>query len=165
MKTGKKLPAYAERLWINLQSNLIDFHKTLLEIFESEAWKPQYETFTEAWTDKMSNITFAPELLAPIAYQMFNEGATPDQVADSVKGIGPSIAEDLKQQKDNGVSVDQASTVVRRHRRKLPGDFGYIRIKVGRDTLKEWKRLANQHGMTVAGVALPAIADAFRELG
>jgi hypothetical protein len=101
------LPAYKERLRLNAQSNMLDFSKTLIEIIEQEAWTPTYESFTEAYTDKLGNITFARELLPHIMYAMFNEGTSPEAVADAIKGVVPEAAERIKKQKDSGVPASR----------------------------------------------------------
>lgn len=165
MNKARPLSAYAERLWLNLQSNLLDFHKTLIEIIESEAWKPTYETFTDAWTARMSNISFAQELLPHIAYQMFNEGRTTNEITEVVQGIGPEVAAILKEQQDSGVPADEATTVVRQHRRKLPGEWKWLRIKVGADEIRGWKRIARRNGTSMQAVALTAIRAAFEGMG
>jgi hypothetical protein len=50
-----------EMLWLRLQSNLVNFHKTLIEIIEKQAWE-QGGSFTDAWDAKMGNLSFAPKL-------------------------------------------------------------------------------------------------------
>jgi hypothetical protein len=165
-KSQRPLPAYAEKLWTRLQSNFLDTYKTLAEILETEAWKPTYATFTDAYTDRMANITFAPEMLPHIAYRMFAEGATPDQVTDAVKHVGPQAARRLKEQRDDGVPADQATTTrVREHRRNLPGPWKWLRLKVNNDVHREWMAIARRHHTTVAAVALRAAKAAFEELG
>jgi hypothetical protein len=161
--TKKRLSAHSERLWLNLQSSLLDFHKTLIEIIENMAWKPAYETFTDAWTAKMSNISFAPELLPHIMYQMFNEGATVEDVADAVKGVGPDAVERVKQQKDNDVPAEYVH--VRDYHRKPPARPATLHVNVGQSALTQYNRIAKKLGMTVEDIAREAIARRFRTLG
>lgn len=162
MKQGK-LPAHAERLWLNLQSNFLDATKIIIEIIETEAWKPAYESFTDAWADKMSNISLASELLPHVVYQMFGEGATVEEVADKVKGVGPEKAKSLKRQRQSGVPASEASTVVREHSRRRPTRY-WISFEIDLDTNREYHNKAKRHGTTVSDVAMRATAEAFEKM-
>jgi len=162
MNTPKrpKLSLDKEQLWADLANDLTHFNKRLLEIIAAEAWKPAYETFTDAWADKMSGITLAQELLPHIMYAMFDEGNTVEEVVENVKGVGPEVAKRVKKQKDSGVPVDQATIVVRRHKRKpaerhfLP-DVELDEAAVGE--LRGWKRSAKKLGMSWDVFVLSAI--------
>lgn len=158
------LPTYKERLWLNAQSNLLDFNKTLIEIIEQEAWTPTYDTFTDAYAAKLGNISFARELLPHIMYAMFNEGATVEQVVDAVKGVGADVAERVKNQKDTGVPADKASVTVRKHKRKLPGPWRWLRLKVDGTKHQEWALKAHANNTTIADVVLSAADAAFAEM-
>ena len=144
-------------------------YKTLAEILEVEAWKPTYETFTDAYNDKMHNITFAPELLPHIAYKMFDEGATPEQVADAVKGIGPEKAKRLKEERDSGVPAHSATGHPVRvrgngpYQRKLPED-NWVKLNVAPEVLQEWKRIAKQRKRTVESIVMEAATQKFKRL-
>ena len=174
MATGKRpikdtkdpAVAWAEKLWERLHSSLLDSQKTIVEIIAARAWEPLgYESFSKAWVDKMSGIAIASELLPHVVYELLDEGLPAAEVASAVKGVGPGFVERLKEQKDSGVPVEKAAmTVVRRHRRKLPGQPSHLHIEVDSATLKRWQRIARQYGVTVQEVALPAIAAAFEEL-
>jgi hypothetical protein len=158
--------AWAEKLWERLESGLLDVQNTIIAIIDAKAWEPLgYESFSKAWVDKiMSKITIASELRPHVVYQMFDEGLTADQIADAVKGITPETARNLKRQKGHGVPPDQATTTVRQHRRKLPGQWSYLHLKVENETLVEWKRRAEASGRTVNEIALAAVTLVFDEL-
>jgi hypothetical protein len=164
MVMTQPLPAYAERLWIKLQSNLLDAYKAVIEIIETEAWKPTYDSFFDAWDDKMASISFAPQVRTYVAYQMFNEGRTPDDVADAVKGLTPDSAERLKEQKEHGVPPEHATTTVRRHQRKRPGEAKYLHLRVPHETLLGWRRIARENRRSVDDIALEAVTAAFEAL-
>jgi hypothetical protein len=164
-RTRPPLPAHAERLWLNLQSNLLDFNKTLIEIIEVEAWKPVYETFTDAYEDKLSNISFARELLPHLMYAMFDQGATPKKVADAVKGVTTEVARNVKKQKDAGLPANKATTYIRRRTVcKMPEPKGILRMELGVRKLNDWKRKAARNNTTVEAVVLSAADAAFAEL-
>lgn len=158
--------AWAEKLWKRLEAGLLDTQNTIIAIIDSRAWEPLgYESFSKAWIDRiMSKVTISAELRPHVVYQMFSEGLTADQVADAVKGVTPETAEVLERQKKNGVPADQATTVVRRHNRRKPSKWSYLHIQVDNTTLKEWKQLAEEHGVAMNDIALEAVTAAFKKL-
>lgn len=159
--------AWAERLWQRLESDLLSAQNTIIAIIDAKAWEPLgYESFSKAWIDKiMPTVTISAELRPHVVYQMFNEGLTADQVADAVKGVSPEAAERLKDQKDHGVPADRATTtVVRRHQRKLPGNWKFLHLKVDTQKLKKWDRIAKENDSTVKEIALEAVEAVFDEL-
>lgn len=158
--------AWADQLWKRLESNLLDAQSTIIAIIDARAWEPLgYESFSKAWIDRiMSTVTISAELRPHVVYQMFSEGLTSDQVADVVKGVTPETAARLKEQQEHGVPADQASTVVRRHRRKLPGEWGFLHLKVSTAELKDWHRIAKKHRRLAKDVAVEAVRAAFDEL-
>ena len=82
-----------------------------------------------------------------------------------LKASVPETAERVKQQKDSGVPADQATTVdVRKHRRKLPGPWKWLRLKVDGDVHRTWQRIAKKHHTTVATVVMNAATAAFEEM-
>lgn len=155
---------WAEDLWEKLHKGFLDMEQTLMTIIASEAWKPVgYNTFAEAWTAKMSDITLASEIRPHVVYAMLDEGATVEEIADTIKGVGPEQAENLKRQKNNGVRAKDASTIVRKHRRRLPQRH-FVTIEVDADTRRAWGRIAKAHNTTVEDIALPAVQAAFEAL-
>ena len=53
------------------------------------------------------------------------------------------------------------TTTVRRHQRKLPGAWKWLRLKVDGDTHREWARIAKRNNTIVAEIALKAVKAAF----
>lgn len=157
---------WAEDLWEKLHKGFLDMEQTLTTIIASEAWKPLgYSTFAEAWAAKMSDITLASEIRPHVVYAMLDEGATIEEIADTVKGVSVETVERLEEQKDNGVPADMATTTtVRRHKRKLPGARKFIHIQIDADTHREWQRKAKLHDTTINAVALTAVTAAFEDL-
>ena len=158
--------AWAENLWERLHKTFLDMEETLTTIIRSEAWKPLgYNSFTEAWAAKMGDITLASEIRPHVVYRMLDEGASVEEIADTVKGVSVETVECLEEQKDNGVPADMATTTtVRRHKRKLPGARRFIHIEIDADTHREWQRKAKLHDTTINAVALTAVTAAFEDL-
>jgi hypothetical protein len=158
-------PQQARALWRKLRQHFTSAESVIKEIIAERAWEPLgYTSFAEAWDDTMRDVTLAPELRAHVVYQMFDEGCTDEEVTETVHGVGPAVAESLRQEKSHGVPPERARTMVRRHHRMLPERKGILKIEVGTDTLKTWRRIASEHGMTVQEIALPAIEAAFEAL-
>lgn len=157
---------WAEKLWARLESGLLDVQNTIIAIIDARAWEPLgYESFSKAWIDKiMPRVTISAELRPHVVYQMFEEGLTTDQVADAVKGVTPEAAKSLGRQRKNGVSADKATTIVRQHRRKKPGGWGFLHLKVDAETLKNWHQIAKANDTTAKDFALEVVTAAFDEL-
>jgi hypothetical protein len=157
--------AWAEKLWTRLETNLLDTQNTLIAIIDAHAWEPLgYESFSKAWVDRiMSRITLAAELRPHVVYQMFSEGLTAEQVAGAVKGVTPESAQRFKEQQDNGVPPEQATTV-RRHQRRLPGPWKFVHLKVDPSTLADWRRIAQTRGRSVTAMALEFVTAGFDKL-
>ena len=164
MATGRTKIARAEKLWERLHSSLFDFQATLIEIIDTKAWEPLgYESFSKAWIEKMADITIGAELLGHVVYELLDEELAVEEVVDVLKGVGPERVERFAEEKAAGVPAAEATgtTVVRRHRRSLPGKPSHLHIEVDSATLKRWQRIAKKRGVTVQAVALPAVAAAF----
>jgi hypothetical protein len=158
--------AWAEKLWQRLETGLLDTQNTIIAIIDAHAWEPLgYESFSKAWIDRiMSKITIAAELRPHVVYQMFSEGLTAKQVAAAVKGVSPDTAARLKEQQDRGVPADAAAITVRQHRRKHPGNWRFLHLKVDTGTLAEWHRIARAQHRPTAEIALEAVTAAFEQL-
>jgi hypothetical protein len=64
----RPLPAHAQRLWAQLQSNFLDLTKTLMEIIETEAWKPTWSSVLPSMNiwDVMCGNSSSAKLIADI---------------------------------------------------------------------------------------------------
>lgn len=156
----------AVALWQSLRSHFINAAKVIEEIIERRAWEPMgYESFTEAWTAQLGDVTLAVEVRPHIVYQMLTEGYDYDAVAAAVKGVGRDRAESLDRQRRNGVPAKDASmSVVREHLRKQPSAAAYIHVPVGPIALRRYREIAEKREMTVEQIAAEAIAARFEEL-
>jgi len=159
--------AVAENLWEALRSGFLGTEKTIVEIIKARAWEPLgYETFTDAWVKEVADISIANELLPHVVYQMFAEGLTVDEVAETVKGIGADRAESLDRQRRHGIPAHAASMYeVRRHMRRRPRPADTIHVVVGPAVLQDCHRIATQVGRSVEDIAKEAIMARFAELG
>lgn len=157
--------AKAAALWDKLRANFLDQELILKEIISERAWEPLgYQTFADAWNAKMSHVTLFAEFRPHVVYQLLAEGSSPEDVAASVRGIGPESAEFLDRQRKSGLAADEASTVVREHNRKLPSPDDTLHVKVGKTWLTEYRRIAKRLDLNVEQVAKQAIAARFKEL-
>lgn len=101
----------AETLWSDLRTNLLDAQDNISKIIATKAWEPLgYDTFTEAWTDRLGDLKLYGELRAVVVYAMFDEGATTADVTVSMSGVGPATAKALKQAHGKGLEAKDANT-------------------------------------------------------
>ncbi|AER47603.1 hypothetical protein DS6A_49 [Mycobacterium phage DS6A] len=150
----------ADRLWDDLRGHFVAAQDAIKAIIKAEAWKPLgYDTFAEAWTARMGDVTLATEARPHVVYQMLAEGVPADDVALATKGVGPETVRELDRQRKNGVPADHA--VVRRHLRRRPSAPDTLHVKLTAATLTEYHRVAAAAGVTVEEVAREAIAERF----
>lgn len=163
----------ATKLWEQLRSHFVNAQKVIEEIIETQAWEPMgYASFSEAWTAQMSDITIATEIRPYVVYQMITEGASDEQVAAHVKGVGRDRAAALRRQRGNGVPAAHASlhvraedqSVVREHLRAKPSAPDTVHLKLGTVKLRRYQKIAKKRGMSVEDIALQAIEARFSEL-
>lgn len=101
----------AETIWSDLRGNLLAAQDNISKIIATKAWEPLgYDTFTEAWTDRLGDLKLYGELRAVVVYAMFDEGATTADVTVSMSGVGPSAAKALKQAHCKGLDAKDAHT-------------------------------------------------------
>lgn len=163
MTTKPITKTQAEALWEQLHEDFANAEERMKQIIITKAWEPLgYRSFHEAWAERMSDISIAAEVRPHVVYQMLNEGMTPEDIDDAVKGIGADIAESLQRQRDNGVPAELATLIGKRSKQPLPDS---IRIKLGYDRLKRYKHISQQAGMKVQDIAFQATVARFEELG
>ena len=159
MSAALQTSEWAEQLWRDLRSGLLDVQKTIATIIAEKAWEPLgYASFTEAWSSRLADITIAPELRAHVVYEMFREGSTPDGVAAAMKGIGRESAEAFQREMENGVPAELATG--RKPPKTEPLPYVTVFVPVPRETHRAWQRVAKRNKVTLAEVALAALEEA-----
>lgn len=155
--------SWAEKLWEQLHAGLLDVEKTIAQIIHDKAWEPLgYKDFTSAWSAKLSDITLAIELRPHVVFQMFREGATDEDVAAAVKGVGMETVDAYRREMDNGVPAKNATGRSKRKVQPLP--FRTVFVQVPVDQHREWSRVAKRNKTTLAAIALEALCEAIEQL-
>lgn len=156
--------AAAEKLWDKLRTDLLGVNKTIIEIIEQKAWEPLgYESFEKAWVDKLSGIDFSAAVLPHIVYAMYDEGMTPDEVADIVPSVGPTRAENLARQKKNNVPARDARPDSR-PRPQHRDEHYTVWLHPGPERFRRWVEVANRLGRPVSEIVIEAADKMFEEL-
>ena len=155
--------AWAEKLWGELRTGLLNVEKTIAQIIHDKSWEPLgYNSFTEAWAARLSDITIASELRSHVVYQMFREGSTPEDVAAAMKGVGIDSADAFKREMENGVPAEIATG--RKKSKSEPLPYVTVFVPVPRDTHRMWNRVAKRNDTTLAQIALLALEAAIGEM-
>lgn len=167
----------AQKQWGLLRQHFVNFVRVLEYIIEMRAWEPMgYESFSEAWTAQMGDITLAAEFRPHVVYAMLAEGASVEDIANGVKGIGRPRAEALKRQRKHGVPADAASmstkwhnknvdtTLVREHERKKPAEASTVHIVLSPLKYKRYQKLAQKIGISLEDLCRDAIDEKFKSL-
>lgn len=168
----------AQKLWALLRQHFVNFERTLEEIIEKRAWEAMgYESFAEAWTAQMGDITLAAEFRPHVVYAYFDQGASIADVAAGVKGISTDRAAALKRQRDNGVPPDAASmstgrrpqsgeTVVGSYIRKdSNAEASTVHVTLTSLKYKRYQKKAKQLGIALEDICREAIDEKFESLG
>lgn len=154
---------WAEKLWDQLRTGLLDVEKTIAQIIHDKAWEPLgYNDFTSAWAARLSDITLAVEVRPHVVYQMYREGSTPEDVAMAVKGVGLETANAYQREMNNGVPAKNASGRTPRPRAEVP--FRTVFVQVPTADHRAWTRIAKRNNTTLAAIGLEAMAVAVGEL-
>lgn len=160
---NNKTTEWYEQLWQDLRTGLLNIEQNIKTIIAEKAWEPLgYESFTEAWSARLADVTIAPELRAHVVFEMFREGSTPDEVAAAMKGVGRDSADAFKSQMENGVPAELATGRTRPNTEPLP--FVTVFVPVPRDKSLTWKRIAKRNKVTLAEVALAALEKAIKAM-
>lgn len=155
----------AETLWAELRSALVNVEQAIIRIIETKAWEPLgYDTFAQAWNDRMKGVRVAALCTPHIVYRMFDEGATDEAVADMVPGVSPEASAYMRRQKGNGVPPAMASTRVRSHLRNAPRPPFVLSLELSNDEIGNYKALCDAKGLDVKAEALKAVRAHFARL-
>lgn len=155
----------AEALWNELASNLLAAEESIKEIIKNRAWEPLgYESFYEAWNDRMSHIEIARDFRGIIVYQMLAEGRSDNEIAHSVKGVGPETALGFRRDRAAGVPADKAKgkVLISPFERKAPASEQYrLTLVFTVEEIRQFSAKAKAQGVTVDEIAIAAVRAAF----
>lgn len=155
----------ALKLWSELKQAFARIDLLVPQIIENRAWEPLgYDSFIEAWSAQLGDIDVSKAFLPAVVYAMYDTGATVDEVAYAVHGVGVRTAELIKRQKQNGVPASCATTTVREHQRKPPGARRHLQVDFGPATFQRLEAVAKRIGRPLSEIAREAILDRFEEL-
>lgn len=133
----------AEDLWQYLRSALEMSEQKIAEIVKTRAWEPLgFDTFTECWEARLSDLRLSAELRAVVVFAMFDEGAEVAEVITAVAEVGPAAAKNLKVAHRKGMSAKGATTLVRQHERRPRSGQRFVRAELSQDELDSVKDAA-----------------------
>lgn len=155
----------AEALWGELSNNLMATEESIRSIIKERAWGPLgYESFYEAWNDRMSHIEIARDFRGIIVYQMLSEGKDDMEIAHAMPGLGPETALGFRRDRAAGVPAERAKgkVLISPHERKAPPQEDYRLILVFTAAeIKAWASIAKAQGVSVNDIATAAVRSAF----
>lgn len=157
--------ATASRLFERLRTAFLAVETALDDIIEARAWEPLgYASLTEAWADRMGDLRLSGSAQAYVAYALMDTGATPDDVADALHGVGPTTARELANARAAGLDAPDAAvrasraahaprlaegkTTVRAHTRSAPRRRNGVTVQgFTDDEISRWKIAAGELGI------------------
>lgn len=158
----------ANELWGSLRSNLLAAQDNIRQIIATKAWEPLgYDTFTEAWADRLADLKLYGELRAVVVYEMFNDGSTTNDVCAAMAGVGPTTAKNLKLAHDKGLDPAAAHTISKSADRHRPGSDKdkpkTVFVRLNADDHAALTRLAADQDATVSDTARDIILEGLRK--
>jgi hypothetical protein len=63
-------------------------------------------------------VTLPPEVRVKVVYRLLDEGWSADDIADNVKGVGPTLAKSLEHQKNQGCRYHHRGDLKAGHHRR-----------------------------------------------
>lgn len=163
----------AIQTWDDLRGGFLYTQDKLEALLDNEEnWTALgYQSFFEAWDDKMSDITLAKELNLRVVARFLQEGIDVDRIALSMKGVGPETVRNVERELTNGVPPEQVRGTriskpiyVRPHGRERAAPSAFIRFEVGRTMRGEYERIAAILGRPVSDIARDATEQHFAAL-
>lgn len=150
MSARRLTKAQAEALHAEIRDGLLNIEKRIAEFAKGQGHRALgYRTFADYWLDRMSDVSLRQsDALHIVACVMYDEGATPADVAATIKGIAPRRAEAILEQKALGVAPEFIR--VREHERKAdkaPDHTVHISLSPG--TYRNLKAIAKRAGTTL----------------
>lgn len=162
----------ATNLFNQLREGLLATQSAIETIIETKAWEPLgYETFQEAWDDRLSDIKLSGTMRATVVYAMFDQGATDTDIAMTISGVGPKRARSYKQAHKAGLPAKQAETHVDKmirvkpYTRSLPEKRNSITLSgFADDELSAWNELAKDLGVDRNEMLRDALREAMADI-
>jgi hypothetical protein len=154
----------AEALWGQLRDAFVNAEKVLIQIIEARAWEPLgYDTFAQAWTDRMQGVRLANACLSRVVYIFQEEGLSDSEVAATVPTT-ELVSRSLRKQRENKVPASLASLNVKAYQRSLPGRPSRLILEFSEMELADMKSLCDSRGLDLREEALKAIRAHLRNL-
>lgn len=155
----------AEALHAEIRDGLVNIEKKIAEFAQRRGHLALgYRSFAEYWSDRMAAICLRQtEALHIVACVMYDEGASPSEVAEAVNGITIKRAESVREQKNLGVPPEKIR--VREHDRnalRAPDHVVHVTLPPG--TYRKFKSIAKRIGTTLEAEAEIALRLHFAEL-
>lgn len=163
----------AHKMWERLRGSLLDAQSSIEEIITHKAWEPLgYETFQEAWEDRLSDVKLSGVMRATVVLAMFDQGATEIEVATTVAGVGPVRAKAYKQAHRAKLTPKMAElhaekmVTVKPYTRSLPERRNALRVEgFHDDEIQAWNRIAEELGVDRNELLREALREGMREWG
>lgn len=159
----------AEALWSELRNALSRFDQVLAEIIRTRAWEPLgYDTFAQAWADRMRGIRLGTAAMAAhVVYALIEDGLDREEALLTLgpaSGVNVRRFDALARQKAAGVPAGLATTVVREHYRDAPREPHVVHVPLTPDEYRHFRAVADRRGMDFQQEATKALRAHFRRL-
>jgi len=152
----------AASLWEELRLGFIQQEQLILKILQRRAWAALgYETFVEAWQDRMQGIRLATDFAkAQVVYQFYATMPVPE-IAE-ILNVRPEQVEYLGAQLLAGVPADAASA---RPPRRRDNSGARVTVRLETQVYQAYDRIAREHNSDLHTECEKALRAHFNRLG
>jgi hypothetical protein len=154
MKNTKK---HANELVTTIRDGLLGAEKALKEFINGKYWVTLgFDSFKDWYDVTLADITLASELRPGVIVALLEDGEDPEQVAQEVKGIGPTTVKSIEAQRKAGIPKDKV--VARGGSRPGSGRrTSHFRINMGAERYQQVTEIAEAYDQPVEDCLLEAI--------
>lgn len=156
----------AEKLWNDLRASFFQTQETFIQIIKERSWEPLgFDSFTDAYSYYLSDISLAKELIPHVVYALLDDGADDTDIIKNVRGVSDTSVANLKRQKQNGVPANVANPHAKRKDRKYPpARDSHMYLEFTPDEISQWRAACKDLGINMNESAVSAVRAAMREI-
>lgn len=155
--------AQAERVVQKLLKDFLHVDENLREFLKVKPWTTLgYATLTKLWAERFTG-TAVGKMLFPlipvIVDEMLKGGSSVEDIADAVDGVGVETVVWLKEQLDDGVEAEHATTIKPPEKKAKP--VKTLLLEPGVDYMTHWNKVAANQGKDLKSWATDVLINFF----
>lgn len=140
----------AEALLTGIREGFVNVERKIIEFAQGEGWVALgYSSFTACWDERMGDLKLNSNAVKGVVVSaMLKEGASTDDITDTVAGVGPVAVETIQKRLKQNVPPDM--TLVREYVRIPTRQAARtVHVKLTAATYKRYQQIAKRAGSSL----------------